>query len=314
MKCNMKEHVWVERYRPTTIDECILPQRIKTQLKEIAKADRIPNLLMSGGPGIGKTTGARALCHEVKVDWIIINCSEETGIDVLRSKITEFASTVSLGDNGKCIILDEFDYASPNLQAGLRNAIEAFSKTCSFILTCNYPNRIIPALHSRTAPVSFDIPKAEMPKLQAGLFKRIQDILQNENVKYDQKAVATVVQKFFPDNRRILNQLQEYARGGEIDEGVLLDLNSIETETLIDSIKKKSFKEIRQWSAENSQNDLSTMYTKLYHNLIPRLEGNSIPEAIMIINDFMRNDSLAIDKEIHCTALCVQLMMAITFK
>lgn len=311
---NKNEPLWVERYRPDTIDDCILPKRVKVQFKDIVKKGRIPNLLLSGGPGTGKTTVSRALCLELKVDWLIINCSEETGIDTLRTKIKDFASTVSFSDNGKCVVLDEFDYASPNLQAGLRNAMEAYSRTCSFILTCNYPNRIIDALKSRTVGIAFDNPKEEIPLLQATFFKRIVSILENEEIKFDQKAVIQLVQKFFPDNRRVLGQLQQYARAGEIDAGILLDLNDIGVEDLIKAMKNKSFKEVKQWCVENSQNDLSNLYTKLYKALPSQIEGPSIPEAIMIINDAQRYDSIVPDKELHCAALAIQLMMSLTFK
>lgn len=314
IQCNMQEPLWVERYRPTSIEECILPKRIKAQFKDIVDGKHIPNLLLSGGAGVGKTTIARALCQQLNVDWIIINCSEETGIDVLRNKIKDFASTVSFSDNGKCIILDEFDYASPNLQAGMRNAMEAFSKTCSFILTCNYANRVIDALKSRTVGVSFENPKDEIPQLQATLFKRITEILNNEKITFDQKAVIKLVQKHFPDNRRILGQLQQYGRAGEIDSGILLDLNDIGIEELVSAMKAKSFKDVKQWCVENSQNDLSNLYTKLYRALPSQLEGPSIPDAIMIINDFQRYDSIVPDKELHCAAMAIQLMMSLTFK
>lgn len=311
---NKSEPLWVERYRPTRIDDCILPKRIKTQFNDIVTGGRIPNLLLSGGAGTGKTTVSKALCLELQVDWLIINCSEETGIDTLRTKIKDFASTVSFSDNGKCVILDEFDYASPNLQAGLRNAMEAYSRTCSFILTCNYPNRIIDALKSRTVGIAFDIPKDEIPLLQATFFKRIVAILENESIKFDQRAVIQLVQKFFPDNRRVLGQLQQYGRAGEIDAGILLDLNDIGVEDLIKAMKNKSFKEVKQWCVENSQNDLSNLYTKLYKALPSQIEDASRAEAIMIINDAQRYDSIVPDKELHCAALAIQLMMSLTFK
>ena len=315
IQCNMSEPLWVERYRPTKIEDCILPKRIKAQFQDVVNGKHIPNMMLAGGAGIGKTTIARALCIELNVDWLIINCSEETGIDVLRNKIKDFASTVSFSDNGKCIILDEFDYSSPNLQAGMRNAMEAFSKTCSFILTCNYPNRVIDALHSRTGGyVDFTIPKEEIPALQAAFYKRVVEILENEKIPFDQKAVIKTVQKSFPDNRLILGKLQKYARAGEIDAGVLLDLNDIGIDELVKAMKAKSFKEVKQWCVENSQNDLSNLYTKLYRALPSQLDGPSIPDAIMIINDFQRYDSIVPDKELHCAAMAIQLMMSLTFK
>lgn len=314
MDFNANENLWVEKYRPKTIEECILPKRIRAQFQDIVKSGSIPNLLLAGGAGTGKTTIARALCHELSMDWIIINCSEDSGIDLLRTRIRDFASTVSFSDAGKCIILDEFDYASPNLQAGMRNAMEEFSKTCSFILTCNFPNRIIDPIHSRTVTISFEVSKEELQVLQTALYKRVLQILENENIKFDAKAVAKLIQKFYPDNRRVLGQLQQYGRSGEIDAGVLMDLNDIGIEALVEAMKKKSFKEVKQWCVENSQNDISNLYTKLYKALPSQIEGNSIPEAILIINEYQRYDSIVPDRELHCAALCVQLMMTLSFK
>jgi DNA polymerase III delta prime subunit len=313
MLCDMKEPLWVERYRPQKVEDCILPKAVKTQFLDIVKSGRIPNLLLSGGPGTGKTTVSKALCSELGLDWIIINCSDDTGIDVLRTKIKDFASTVSFSDAGKCIVLDEFDYASPNLQAGLRNAMEAFSKTCSFILTCNYPNRIIPALFSRSVHVAFDIPPKEQPVLQAQFFKRVCSVLANENIPFDQKAVVALIQRFFPDNRRVLGQLQQYARAGEIDAGILMELQEVSIENLIKAMKSKTFKDVRQWCAENSGNDLGNLYTKLYKSLKDNVQSKSIPEAILILEDYQRYDSTVPDKELHIVAMCVSMMMNLEF-
>jgi DNA polymerase III delta prime subunit len=314
MQFDKTEPLWVERYRPRKIDDCILPQSIKTEFKNIISTGHIPNIALSGGPGTGKTTAAKALCHELGVDWIVINCSDETGIDTLRTKIKEFASTVSFSDNGKCIILDEADGMSDALQRGLRHAMEAYSKTCSFILTCNYPNRIIDAIFSRSVHISFDISKEEMPKLQAMFFARVTEILNNENVKFNQRAVIALITKFFPDNRRILGQLQQYARAGEIDEGILLDLQEVSMENLVKSLKAKSFKDVRQWCADNAGNDLSNLYTRLYRNLKDLVVPDSIPEAILILEDYQRYDHVVPDKELHIAALCVNLMINVNFK
>lgn len=314
MNCNMKEPLWVERFRPQIIDDCILPEKTKSAFKEILIGGHIPNLMLSGGAGTGKTTVARALCNELKVDWIIINCSDETGIDVLRTKIKDFASTVSFSNAGKCIILDEFDYASPNLQAGMRNAIEAYSQVCSFILTCNYSTRIIPAIHSRTVHIAFEVNNAERPALQATFFNRISEILAFENIPFDKRAVATLVQKFYPDNRKILGQLQQYSRAGSIDAGILIDLQEVSIESLIKAMKSKQFKDVRQWCAENSSNDLSNLYTRLFKSLKDYIEPKSIPEAILILEDYQRYDSTVPDRELHIAALAVQLMMGVEFK
>lgn len=314
MMFDSKEFLWVEKFRPQKIDDCILPDSIKSQFKDIVESKKIPNLLLSGSAGTGKTTVAKALCRELNIDWIVINCSDDTGIDVLRTTIKDFASTVSFSDTGKCIILDEFDYASPNLQAGMRNAIETFSKTCSFIMTCNYVNRVIPALQSRTVQISFEIKKSDQAALQSKLFQRMCDILTFENIPFDRIAVATLIQKFYPDNRRILGQLQQYSRAGSIDAGILIDLQEVTIETLIKAMKSKQFKEVRQWCAENSGNDLSNLYTRLYRSLKDYIEPASIPEAILILEDYQRHDSTVPDRELHIAALAVQLMMGVSFK
>jgi DNA polymerase III delta prime subunit len=314
MICNKNEPLWVERYRPQKIEDCILPQAIKNQFTNILKTEHIPNMILSGGAGTGKTTVAKAVCSEMKVDWIVINCSDETGIDTLRTKIKDFASTVSFSDSGKCVILDEADGMSDALQRGLRHAIEAYSKTCTFILTCNYPNRLIDALFSRSVHIPFEISKEEMPKLQAQFFGRVTEILKHENIKFDQRAVIGLITKFFPDNRRILGQLQQYARAGEIDAGILVDLQEVSIEQLIKAMKAKSFKEVRQWCADNAGNDLSNLYTKLYRNLKDHVVPDSIPEAILILEDYQRFDSVVPDKELHISALCVNLMLQINFK
>jgi DNA polymerase III delta prime subunit len=310
----MKEPLWVERYRPQTIDDCILPASIKDQFKNIVAKQEMPNLLLSGSAGTGKTTVAKALCKELDMTWIIINTSEETGIDTLRTKIREFASTASFSDNGKCVIMDEFDYASANLQAGLRNAMESFSKNCSFILTCNYPNRVIEPIHSRTVHIPFVIKKEDSLKLQASMYKRICAILENEKVEFDSKAVLALITKYYPDNRRILGELQNFSRAGSIGAEILMNLETLSVDQIIAAMKAKKFKDVRQWCAENSTNDLSTLYSKLYARIRDLLEPDSIPEAIMILEDYQRYDHVVPDKELHIAALCVNLMMQVKFK
>lgn len=314
MRCNINEPLWVEKYRPQTIADCILPKNLRKQFDDIVKGGRIPNLLLCGTAGTGKTTVAKALCNELEVDWIIINASEDNGIDLIRNKIKDFASTVSFSDAGKCVILDEADALTPAAQSALRGGLESYSQTCSFIFTCNYPSRIIDPLHSRTVRVDYDIPKAEQPGIQAQFFQRVCAILANENIKFDQMAVATLIQKFFPDNRRILGQLQQYARGGEIDAGILNDLQEVSIDSLIKSMKAKKFGEVRQWCAENANNDLAVMYTKLYKSLKDNVEPASIPEAILILEDSQRYHTIVPDLELHVAAMCVSLMSSVTFK
>lgn len=315
MNVNMKEPLWVERYRPTRVEDCILPERIKRQFTDIVARGEIPNMILSGGPGTGKTTVARAMCAELGVDYIVINTSEDTGIDTLRGRIRDFASTASLmSDKRKCVILDEFDYASPNLQAGLRNAFEQFSKTCSFIMTCNYPNRIMEAIFSRATHISYEIKNDELPPLQAAFYKRCVQILNNEKVPFDPKSLIGVIAKYFPDNRRILGLLQTYSAGGAIDEGVLMTLNDVDVKPLIEAIRAKKFPEIRQWAVQNAQNDLSALYTKLYKAMLEVVDSKSIPELILILEDYQRYDSVVPDRELHVAAMCVNIMVQVTFK
>lgn len=314
IQCFEKEPLWVERYRPAVIDDCILPQNIKDQFNNIVKAGQMPNMILSGPPGTGKTTVARALCNMLDIDNIVINCSESTGIDTLRTTIKDFASTMSFGGNGKCIILDEADYMSPQLQAGLRGAFEEFSKSCSFVMTCNYPNRLMDALFSRNVHIPFNIKKEDMPVLQSQFTKRVFEILNHEGITFDRAAVMQVVVKYFPDNRRILGELQNYARAGNIDSGILMNLSEVRLENLIKSLKEKSFKDIRQWCADNAGNDLSNMYGKLYRTLKDFVEPSSIPEAILILNEYQRYDSVVPDKELHLSAMCVQMMIQLTYK
>jgi replication factor C small subunit len=311
-----KQTLWVEKYRPQVLDDCILPKRIKDQFQDVVDSGDIPNMLYYGSAGVGKTTVAKAICKMLNVDWMIINISEESGIDTMRTKIRDFASTRSLtgGSGKKCVILDEFDHASSNLQAGLRGFIESFSKTCSFIMTCNYPNRIMDAIHSRTVGYDFSITKEESVKMQAQFFKRVCDILENENVEYDKKVVVKVVKKFAPDNRRILNQLQQYGKAGVIDEGILIDMEEMTIENLVKSMKDKKFKAVRQWCAENAKNDLTNTYTMLYQELSNVIEPSSIPNAVLVIGEYQRYDSVVPDKEIHICALATELMMNVDFK
>lgn len=316
MRCNSKEPLWVEKYRPDRVEDCILPDRMKQQFLDVVETGEIPNMLFYGSAGVGKTTVAKAICKELDIDWMIINISEDSGIDTLRTKIRDFASTMSLtGDSRrKCVILDEFDHASNNLQAGLRGFIETFSKTCSFIMTCNFPNRIIDPIHSRTVGFDFSITKDESVKMQMLMFKRVLGILDNENIPYDKKVVVKLIQKFYPDNRRIINQLQQYSKAGEIDEGILMNLQEIAIESLIDAMTRKSLKDVRQWCAENAKNDLTNTYTMIYKCLKDFLEPKSIPEAIVTIGDYQKYDSVVPDKEIHIAAMATEIMMGCEFK
>jgi len=315
MRHNERETIWVEKFRPDRVEDVILPQRIKSQFEDIVKGNEVPNMLLYGGAGVGKTTTAKALCKEVDTDWLIINISEESGIDTLRTKIRDFASTLSLTgkDKKKCVILDEFDHASNALQAGLRGFIESFSKTCSFVMTCNFPNRIIDPVKSRLVCIDFGVTKEESMKMQAQMFKRVSAILDFEQIPFDKRVVVKLVQKFYPDNRRILNQIQQYSKAGEIDEGILLNIEEMSVENLVLAMKGKKFKDVRQWCAENAKNDLTNTYTMLYAELKNFVEPSSVPQAVITIGDYQRYDSVVPDKEIHICALATQIMMEVDF-
>ena len=315
MRHNERETIWVEKFRPDRVEDIILPQRIKAQFEDIVKGNEVPNMLLYGGAGVGKTTTAKALCKEVDTDWLIINISEESGIDTLRTKIRDFASTLSLTgkDKKKCVILDEFDHASNALQAGLRGFIESFSKTCSFVMTCNFPNRIIDPVKSRLVCIDFGVTKEESMKMQAQMFKRVSAILDFEQIPFDKRVVVKLVQKFYPDNRRILNQIQQYSKAGEIDEGILLNIEEMSVEKLVLAMKGKKFKDVRQWCAENAKNDLTNTYTMLYAELKNFVEPSSVPQAVITIGDYQRYDSVVPDKEIHICALATQIMMEVDF-
>lgn len=314
MICDMNNPLWVERYRPKTLDDVILPLRIKNQFSEMLKTGQIPNTMFVGGAGVGKTTVARALCEQLGLDWIIINGSSNNGIDTVRTLITDFASTTSLSGKGKCIIVDEADNLTADAQKALRAAIEEFSINCTFIFTCNYPSRLISAIHSRLPKYTFDVTEDEKSSMMVMLFKRITEILKNENVAFDKTTLVTLINKFYPDIRILLGYLQEFSRKGEITADVLSFIQDLDIDVLIKAIKTKAFKDIRQWCANNSDNDLSLLYGKLYKALIPLLVPESIPELILIINDYQRFDSVVPDKEVHLTAMAVQTMMQVKFK
>ena len=311
----MDEFLWVEKYRPRTIEDCILPAKIKTTLREMVDSAESQNLLLCGGPGCGKTTVAKALCNELDTEYLMINCSEDGNIDTLRTTIRNFASSVSMNGNKKVVILDEFDYSNPqSTQPALRGFIEEFSKNCRFILTCNYKNRIIEPLHSRCTVVEFKIPVKEKPALALKILGRVHDILKKQSVEFDQEVLAKLIMKHFPDIRRILNELQRYSVSGKIDVGILSQLGDVSVKELIEFMKKKEFTKVRSWVVDNLDNDQTHVFRTLYDGLYEYLKPHSIPEAVLILAEYQYKSAFVADHEINMVACLTELMMRCEIK
>lgn len=308
------QHVlWTEKYRPSTIADCILPDRLKHPFAEYVKQQMIPNLLLTGGAGVGKTTVAKAMCEEIGCDYMVINGSDESGIDVFRGKIKNYASSLSLGGGRKVIIIDEADYLNPNsTQPALRNAMEEFAGNCSFIFTCNFKSRIIEPLHSRCAVVDFTLKNGEKQKMAGAFFARVQNILKSEAIEYDQKVLVEFVKKFFPDFRRIINELQRYASFGKIDSGLLSHLGDIEIVEVVKYLREKDFGALRKWVASHEV-EPAALYRKLYDNLYDILKKESIPQAVLIIADYQYKGAFVADQEINLMAAMTELMMGCEF-
>ena len=313
---NPKEFLWVEKYRPSTIDECILPKSLKQTFKDMVAKGEPQNLLLSGSAGTGKTTVAKALCNELGADWIIINCSEDGNIDTLRTKIRQFASTVSFSENTKkVVILDEFDYSNAqSIQPALRGAIEEFSSNCRFIITCNYKSRIIEPIHSRCTCIDFSIANNEKAYIGSQLLKRCSNILTEQGIQYDQKIIVELIKKYFPDFRRILNELQRYSVSGVIDQGILVNITEIEIKNLIEFMKNKDFKSVRLWVASNVHLSENDIFRKIYNNLSENMVSQSIPQAILIIAEYQYKAASVADQEINMVACLVELMLSCEFK
>ena len=306
--------LWVEKYRPKTINECILPDRLKTIFQQISSEGRIPNMILSGGPGMGKTTVAKALCNEVGCDFLMINGSEESGIDVLRTKIRGYASTVSFDGKRKVVILDEADYLNPqSTQPALRSFIEEFEKHCSFIMTCNYINRIIEPLHSRCQTIDFRINKEEKLNVGSNFGKRLYTILDQEKVDYDKKVVAEVLMKHFPDYRRVLNELQKYSKYGNIDSGILSQVSDIDLSELMNHMKDKKFNEVRKWVVNNLDNDPQKIYRKIYDVAEKYVQTTSIPQLVLILAESQYKSAFAADHELNLVACLVEIMVECQF-
>ena len=309
------DFLWVEEYRPKTIDDCILPQSLKTLFQSFIEKGEVSNLLFSGTPGVGKTTVAKALCEQMNCDWIMINGSEEGGIDVLRNKIKNFASTVSLSGGKKVVILDEADYLNPqSTQPALRGFVEEFHKNCRFILTCNFKNRIIEPLHSRFSNIEFRISPKDKGKLATKLFERVTYILKEQNIEYEEAVVAELIKKHFPDFRKLINELQRYSISGVIDAGVLVNVSDENLKTLVAHLKTKEFGNMRKWVVNNLDNDPVKIFRKIYDSMYTTLQPETIPHAVLIIADYQYKSAFVADQEINLVACLTELMSQVKFK
>lgn len=308
------DFLWSQLYRPKTIEQCILPTDLKNTFQQFVDKGTIPNMLLTGRAGVGKTTVARAMLEQLNCDYIIINGSMNGNIDTLRVDISQFASSVSLMGGRKYVILDEADYINPNsTQPALRNFMEEFSKNCGFILTCNFKNKIIEPLHSRCTVIDFKLPNNEKAKLASQFMKRIKNILDTEKVQYDDGAVAEVISKYFPDWRRVLNELQRYSATGKIDSGILANLGDESFKTLFGHLKAKSFSSMRKWVGENSDIESHVLFRKIYDNAIQYIKPASIPQLVLIIGDYQFKAAFVTDPEINTVACLTMLMTECEF-
>ena len=313
----MSDFIWVEKYRPKTIEECILPQGIKKTFQDFLTAGEIPNMLLSGPPGIGKTTVAKALCNQLGADYYVINGSDEGRfLDTVRNNAKNFASTVSLTSESKhkVIIIDEADNTTSDVQLLLRASIEEFSKNCRFIFTCNYKNKIIEPLHSRCSVVDFSIHKRDKPAIATQFFSRLTNILEQERIETDKKVVAQLINNHFPDWRRVLNECQRYSVSGKIDSGILAVFSDVAVNDLIKSLKEKNFSEVRKWVVSNLDNDTSMLLRRIYDSLYDSLERSTIPAAVLIIAKYQYQIAFVADQEINLLAALTEIMVECEFK
>ena len=311
----METFLWVEQYRPKDIESCGSTKTFKEKINDFFCGGKLPNLIFFGPPGVGKTTAAKALIEKINATYIMINGSEESGIDVLRTKIKNFASTVSLHGGRKYVILDEADYLNPqSTQPALRGFIEEFHKNCGFIFTCNYKNRLIPPLHSRCSVIDFSIPNSEKQKLASEFFKRVITILQDQNIEYDKRVVAEVINKYFPDWRRVLNELQRYSVSGAIDAGILVDIAEVNIKELMHSMKNKEFTNVRKWAVDNLDNDPVRLFRRIYDNLYDYVDSNSIPHVVVVLGEYQYKAAFVADQEINLMACLTEIMARTKFK
>ena len=309
------EVLWVEKYRPQRIDDTILPEKTKAAFKKFVADESIPNLLLTGGPGVGKTTIAKAMLDELGCDYIVKNGSLNVNIDTLRYDISTYASAVSLSGGRKYVIFDEADYLNAaSVQPALRNFIEEYSSNCGFIFTCNFKNRIIEPLRSRLSEVDFTIEQSQRPKLAMQFLKRVNAILDNEGVEYDQKVVAQVIQKHFPDFRRVLTELQSYAATGKIDEGIFVNLKQESMDELFRLLKEKKFTDMRKWVALNSDQDMNEMFRRIYDMATDKVEMRSMPGFVVTLADYMYKANFVADLEVNMVAFLTEVMMEAEYK
>tara|TARA_B100000427_G_scaffold158817_1_gene131843 strand:+ start:3606 stop:4550 length:945 start_codon:yes stop_codon:yes gene_type:complete len=312
-----RDFIWVEKYRPQTIDECILPDRIKKTFTDFLAKGELPNMLLAGPPGIGKTTVAKALCKEMGLDSYVINGSDEGRfLETIRNQAKSFASTVSLTSGGKhkVLIIDEADNTTHDVQLLLRANIEQFYKNCRFILTCNYKNRIIEPLHSRCTVIDFSVTGKEKQTIAASFFKRLNEILDKEKITADKKVLVQVIQRHFPDWRRVLNECQRYAAGGEIDSGLISKLTDVNGKELVGYLSKKDFPNVRKWIIQNLDNDPNSVLRNIYDVLYDYLKPSTIPHAVLIIAKYQYQSAFVADQEINLLAAMTEIMMECQFK
>jgi DNA polymerase III delta prime subunit len=311
----LQDFLWVEKYRPKKVEDTILPADLKATFQEFVNNKNVPNLILAGGPGVGKTTIAKAMLEELECSYIVINGSMNGNIDTLRNEIKNFASTVSFSGGRKYVILDEADYLNPqSTQPALRNFMEEFSSNCGFILTCNFLNRIIAPLHSRCSVVHFKINASDKPKLAGRFMKRMTGILQKENVEFEEKVVAELIMKHFPDWRRVLNELQRYSATGKIDSGILANISSDNFKSLVEKLKAKDFIGMRKWVAENIDNEPSVLFRRFFDNTNECLNPNSVARMILLLADYQYKSAFVVEQEINFVAFLTEVMVDCEFK